>query len=325
MSQTGASAFKQYYHPKCPINFGYCCNNMALREQKPSIYTARTCIQKTFKEKGLKYISELALANVKDILPILEWNLEHEIYFFRLSSAIFPWCSEYKLTDLKDYDEIKEVLKVTGDYVKKQKMRITCHPDHFIKLASKNPILLKKSIHELEIASEIFDLMGFKPSLWNKVNIHIGSINEGKVESMDRFADVYHNKLTKNLQKRLTVENDDTPNAYSVKDLLYLYKLTGIPIVFDFHHHKFCSGGLSHKEALELVIATWPQNIRPVVHWSESQAGRKPLAHSDMITKGYDLYGYERNLDCQLEAKYKERALLHLRDLYLKDKIKIIK
>lgn len=314
---------QQYNNEKCPINFGYCCNNMTLREQKPSVYTGRTCIKKTFAAKGLDYVGSLALANIKDIIPILQWNLEHEIYFFRLSSCIFPWCSEYDLKDLKNFEEICKALKDTGDFLKTHKMRMTCHPDHFVKLASPNETLVNKGIHELEIASQIFDLMGLEPSLWNKINIHVGGNYSGKKESMDRFA-VSYRRLSENLQKRLTIENDDTPNAYSVKDLMYLHELIGIPVVFDFHHHKFCSGGLSQKEALELAISTWPKDVRPVVHWSESQEGRKPLAHSDMITKGYDLYGYETMIDVQLECKFKERALLHLRDLYLNDKIEFV-
>ena len=34
---------------------------------------------------------------------------------------------------------------------------------------------------------------------------------------------------------------------------------------------------------MRAAIATWPPGVRPVVHWSESQEGRKPHAHSDFI------------------------------------------
>ena len=35
---------------------------------------------------------------------------------------------------------------------------------------------------------------------------------------------------------------------YSVKELCNgVYKRIGIPIVFDYHHHKFCTGDLSEK------------------------------------------------------------------------------
>lgn len=37
---------------------------------------------------------------------------------------------------------------------------------------------------------------------------------------------------------------------------------------------QFCPGELSEREALLAAVKTWPQGIRPVVHWSESQASR---------------------------------------------------
>lgn len=46
---------------------------------------------------------------------------------------------------------------------------------------------------------------------------------------------------------------------------------------------RFCPGSFTEEQALRAAIATWPPNIRPVVHWSESQEGRKAHAHSDFI------------------------------------------
>ena len=62
-----------------------------------------------------------------------------------------------------------------------------------------------------------------------------------KVSTMQRFAKNFR-RLSPGAQKRLTVENDDTPNSYSISDLMTLHEETGIPLVFDFHHHKFCPG-----------------------------------------------------------------------------------
>ena len=61
----------------------YACLNMDLREQRPPIFTNRDCIQKTFLEKGLDYISALALENSKALAGIIQWNHEHGIRFFR--------------------------------------------------------------------------------------------------------------------------------------------------------------------------------------------------------------------------------------------------
>jgi UV DNA damage endonuclease len=101
---------------------------------------------------------------------------------------------------------------------------------------------------------------------------------------------------------------------YSVKDLMYIHKHTGIPIVFDYHHHQFCTGGLSEEEALKLAATTWPDGIRQEVHYSESKAlhennqKEKPQAHSYYINALPNTYGLD--LDIMVEAKGKELAIL---------------
>ena len=88
-----------------------------------------------------------------------------------------------------------------------------------------------------------------------------------KEKSMERFCKNFE-RLPDSVKTRLTVENDDKASMYSVKDLYYgVYKRIGIPIVFDYHHHRFCDGGLSEKEALEMAISTWSDDIVPVVHY----------------------------------------------------------
>lgn len=80
-----------------------------------------------------------------------------------------------------------------------------------------------------------------------------------KEMTLDRFAKNYE-RLSPNLQKRLTVENDDRPNSYSLRELMRLHELTGIPLVFDFHHHKFCDGmslcTKNSKPALPVLIVS---------------------------------------------------------------------
>ena len=100
-------------------NIGYACINMELSEQPKSkrVTTNRSMIKRTFQEKGVAYASELALANCRDLLTILKWNEAHGFRFFRLSSDLFPWASEYKLSNLPDFDEICDALQEAGDYV----------------------------------------------------------------------------------------------------------------------------------------------------------------------------------------------------------------
>lgn len=158
--------------------------------------------------------------------------------------------------------------------------------------------------------------MGFDPSPINKINIHVGGVYAtlgSKEETMERWAANFK-RLSPSCRARMTVENDDVASAFSLEDLLTLNTLCGVPLVFDFHHHKFCPGGLTQEEAFKAAIKTWPEGVRPVVHWSESQAGRKPHAHSDYVKGPIFLHGLEADVDVMIESKCKERALLAYRD-----------
>ena len=86
-------------------NYGYCCINTTL-QKSDKITTNRSMIKRTFAEKGIDYASELALANVKDLVKIINWNNRQGIKLFRISSDMFPWMSEYNLSDLPDHDFI---------------------------------------------------------------------------------------------------------------------------------------------------------------------------------------------------------------------------
>ena len=295
------------------INLGFCCISATLRAQKPSVYTNRTCVKKTFLAKGLPHVSQLALQNSKDLLKVLRWNEEHDIRLFRVSSEIFAFWSEYELEDLPDFQEISNALRAVGDYAKKHEHRLTYHPGPYVVLGSPRDNVAEKSILELNRHSQVFDLMGFEPSYYNKINIHVKGVYDSKVKAMDRFVARFQ-RLSEGCKKRLTVENDDTPNAYSIDDLMYLHQKIGIPLVYDRHHQRFCKGDMTDGEAFHAAIQTWPNGIRPIVHWSESQVGRKPLAHSDYVHGPISFFGCEHLVDCHIEAKCKDLALLRYRD-----------
>jgi UV DNA damage endonuclease len=292
------------------MNLGYACINMTIGKK---VTTNRTMIKRTYQEKGLDYVSELALLNAKDIIKILEWNRLNGIKFFRLSSSIIPWGDHIDLTQLKDYKEIKSELKKAGDFAKFWNIRITSHPGPFVVLPSPNEEVVLNSIADLELHGKVFDMMELSKTPYNKINIHCNGVYGDKQSAMDRFIKNFQ-RLSKSVQNRLTIENDDKASMYSVKDLMYIHKSIGIPIVFDYHHHQFCTGDLTEEAALKLASTTWPKDITPVVHYSESKAlhenniKEKPQAHSDYINTIPNTY--ELDVDIMVEAKAKELAIL---------------
>ena len=303
------------------MKLGYACINMKLsypqkyggkeRCVKP-ITTGRGMIKRTFETKGVDYASEITLANVKDLNGVMTWNVLNGYNFYRMTSGLAPWKSEYEWSDMKDLKEIKLWLRSAGTMANTHGVRVTSHPGPFNVLVSPNEDVVQNTFQDLKMHAEVFDFMGLSRTHYNKINIHCNGVYGDKQSAMDRFCKNFE-RLPESVQSRLTVENDDKASMYSVKDLMYLHERIGIPIVFDYHHHKFCTGGLSEQEALELAISTWPDDITPVVHYSESRSEEqldesiKPQAHSDLIKELPNTYG--NNVDIMVEAKHKELAI----------------
>lgn len=303
------------------MNMGYACINMQLSYPQKyggkekgvePITTGRSMIKRTFETKGLDYASELTLKNVKDLNGIISWNILNGYDFYRMSSGLAPWKTEYDWDDLKDIDEIKRWFHSAGTMAKTHGVRLTSHPGPYNVLVSPKEEVVANCIKDLTIHGDEFDMMGLSRTPYNKINIHLGGAYGDKEASMKRFVKNFP-RLPESVSSRLTLENDDKASMYSVKDLYYgIYKKIGIPIVFDYHHHKFCTGGMSEQEALEMALSTWG-DIKPVTHYSESRRDEQKdetirvQAHSDYVYDKIEMYG--NDFDIMVEAKAKELAV----------------
>ena len=303
------------------MKLGYACINMQLSYptkygDKPKgtepITTGRGMIKRTFESKGVDYASEITLANAKDLHNIMTWNVLNGYNFYRMTSGLAPWKTEYEWNDLKDIKEIKQWLHSAGTMANTHGVRVTSHPGPFNVLVSPNENVVKNTFQDLTMHGDVFDMMGLSRTHYNKINIHCNGVYGDKQSALDRFCKNFE-RLPESVQTRLTVENDDKASMYSVKELYDgIYKRINIPIVFDYHHHRFCTGGLSEQEALELAMSTWG-DITPVVHYSESRAEEhldesiRPQAHSDLIKQLPNTYG--NDVDIMVEAKHKELAI----------------
>lgn len=292
------------------IRTGYACINMTL--SKNNVTTNRHAILRTFKTKGLPHISKLVLANVTDLYKVVQWNQENGFKFYRVSSGLFPWMTEYNFEDLPDWPKIQKTLQYIGSYVTLYKQRLEFHPSHFTILASPTQKTVETSIRDLEQHSRIFDEMGLLPSHWNCLNIHVGGAYGDKASATQRWCDNFL-RLSENCKRRVVVENDDKANMYSVKDLYeMIHQKVGVPITFDIFHHRFCTGDLSARAAASLAASTWV-DAPLVIHWSSSKRSyevpdAKTVAHADYIYDEFKDWGTGGWFMC--ESKAKELSIL---------------
>jgi len=297
-------------------NYGYACINMELAYPPKGVQrvtTGRSMIKRTYLAKGNSYASEITLKNAMDLDKIVDWNILNGYNFFRITSTLAPWKSLYNWTDLPDIDKIRQYLHSAGTKATTHGLRLTTHPGPFNVLTSPHKHVVENCVADLTYHGDMLDMMKLSRTPYNKINIHIGGAYGDKPGSLERFCKNFE-LLPESVQSRLTIENDDKATMYSVEDLYHgIYNRIGVPIVFDYHHHRFCDGGLSEREALEMAMSTWPKEITPVVHYSESRSLEKedpkirPQAHSDFVYQYINTYG--NRVDIMIESKMKEKAV----------------
>ena len=100
-----------------------------------------------------------------------------------------------------------------------------------------------------------------------------------------------------------------------------IYKVTGVPIVFDSHHFEIGPQDAPYDESFCMAYDSWPKNIRPTCHHSngkkeyEDNTIRSKAAHSNYYYKPFNSLG--KSVDIMLEAKCKEKALIKYRKDFL--------
>lgn len=309
------------------IRLGLCCINNQLRhpEKKPGekkkpepIFCSRGCIRDTFTVERAK---EQAIQNIKDILPLVEWNQGHGINHLRLSSEMFPHFTD---PEVESYtlDFAIPYLKQAGDLVKTYGHRITMHPGQFNQIGTPSQDVFEKTVHDLDYQASILDAMEMDNS--SILCIHGGGIYGDKENTMRRWVDQF-DELPTRVKRRIAIENCE--KCYSVSDCLQLAEDCNIPVIYDTHHY-YCYHSHYQKEQpcvpirdlLPQIIETWGDR-RPLFHISEQKQGKPIGTHSDMIENipGHLLeipYLYHTPIDIEVEAKSKEVAILYLMDKY---------
>jgi len=291
------------------IRLGLCC--MFRDEPIAFVTTTATSIGKMKRPDALAKLSRLCLKNADALLAALQFCAGHGIGCFRINSQILsirthPDCG-YQIADLPESDEIIRRFKACGQFARKHNLRTCFHPDQFVVLNSRRPDVVTKSLQELEYQAEVSEWVGA-----DVINIHGGGAFGDKQKALADLARGL-DRTSSEVRSRLTVENDD--KIYTPADLLPLCKATGIPLVYDVHHHRCNQDGLSEPEATDQAIATW--NREPMFHISspiDGWKGPKPERHHDFIdVSDFPQCWHGLNLTVEVEAKAKEAAVLKLK------------
>ena len=285
--------------------FGLCCISLKLKEEGIGHQTM------TFKrfnslprEEALQVLGDRIFNNLTTTRKTIEFCGQNN-YVYRVSSDIFPLITYYEanvsLEDLPNHDDIQDEFDNIAQTIIDSGVRVSCHPSEYNSLASLSDKVVDKTITELNFYSSFFDRIGLPANTNSPMNLHVHNNNGTREEVANRFYTNFK-RLDENCQKRLTIENDDKLNCWSVQELVDIFHpITRIPICFDYLHHKCHPNNLTEREAINMCYDTW--QTRPLFHYSESREGNNPRAHSEYAYNKFETYSLEFDIDMELKGK----------------------
>jgi len=297
---------------RLPIELSLCCMFM----EEPIKYRTTTvaALSKLDRTEQLKKLSELCNHNANSLYASLEYCVKNNISSFRVSSDLLPIYTHpeygYKLVELPEGQRIEDRYRECGEYAKENKIRTTCHPDHFVVLNSPNNEIIRKSVEELEYHDYLASLLNI-----DVMNIHGGGGYGNKPQALEKLRKTLKT-LSSSILQKLTLENDD--RTYTPQDLWPICMEFKVPLVYDVHHHRCLKDNWTIEEATRKAMMTWCDSRRVLFHISsprDSWSGKNPRPHHDYI----DIRDFPQewlnltNVTIDVEAKAKELAVRKLR------------
>ncbi len=257
-----------------------------------------------------KILRELYADNLKRLDKAIDFCAANEIKLYRMTSALFPFAD----TDLGEavLRSMTEELRNTGDRAISLNIRLVLHPDQFVVLSSDKLSVVENSIKILATHALILDMLQQPRSPYALMNIH-----GGKGDRTLQLKSVIRD-LPESIRSRLTFENDEY--AYSSSELLEVCLDTGVPMVFDAHHHVIHEHLESYDdpnvaEMLAAARTSWSVPELQLVHISNGKEFFADPRHSDLIADMPNCY-YDAPW-IEVEAKFKELAIEKLRKEWL--------
>ena len=258
--------------------------------------------------------NETVRNNLNCLDKIVDYNVENNMLFLRISSETIPFASHEVCT--LDWKKIfKNELNNIGIKLKENKFRVSMHPGQFTLLNSPNEKIVEKSLAELEYHADFLNAMGLDNTA--KIQIHVGGVYGDKDSAIKRFINTFGIASNK-IKSRLAIENDDY--HYSVKDCLRINKETNIPIILDNLHLECLNDGESLIEAYNIIKGTWSKEDGiPMLDYSSQQKDARIGKHTEHLDSNHfkefiDIM-QNQEFDLIFEIKDKEKSVLEAQRL----------
>jgi UV DNA damage endonuclease len=296
--------------PSSKLRWGLCCQFL----DSPIKFRTAThgYVSTLTPKKRCEYLADIADNNAIALADAVERCHQLGIGAFRITSQLLPLATHpltgYTLEQLDPGGGVAGTLSFAGALAQAYDIRLSLHPDQFVVLNSEREPVVQSAIQEMELHGEVAELVGA-----DVIVLHGGGGVGGATVALERLERGL-DRLSPRARERVALENDD--RCFTLRDLMPLCERTGVPLVYDVHHHRCLADGYSVGEATDLAFGTWGDR-EPYAHLSspkEGWAGPNVRAHADYIDPAdFPEEWVTRAMTIDVEAKAKERAVLSVK------------
>jgi UV DNA damage endonuclease len=208
---------------------------------------------------------------------ILDYIARKGIDMYRLSSDLAPYATHPDMPQFHGMvAESDAELRALGRKARDKDIRLSFHPSQYVLLNSPDETLTKKSIWDFSSQAEMLDRMELGPEA--VMVTHVGGMYGDREASRARWVENWA-KCPEHVQRRMVLENDDI--RFSAADVLWVHEHTGVRCVFDYQHF-WCLNpeGLDMVETLKRFVATWPEGVRPKIHFSSPNTAFREMVRT---------------------------------------------
>lgn len=225
------------------------------------------------------------MPHLKVSLEYLDQILDHcakrGIRMYRMSSDLAPYATHPDMPQFHGMvAESDPELRAIGQKARALDIRLSFHPSQFVLINAPDPEIVRKSVNDLASQAEMLDRMGLGPEA--VLVTHVGGVYDDRGAARQRWVESWH-ALPEHVRDRLVLENDDL--RFSAADTLWIHERTGVRLIFDHQHHWcFNPEGLGATEAFGRVLDTWPDGVRPKMHFSSPRTEMREVTRKDRKT-----------------------------------------
>ncbi|MEH3159549.1 MAG: UV DNA damage repair endonuclease UvsE [Sphingomonas taxi] len=203
--------------------------------------------------------------SLEEVDRILDYLAAEDLHMYRLSSDLAPYATHPDLPQFhRQVAESDAELRAFGAKARALDIRLSFHPSQYVLLNSPDPALTAKSIWDLSSQAEMLDRMEQDDEA--VLVTHVGGVYGDHEASRARWIEEW-DACPEHVRRRLVLENDDI--RFSAADALWIHERTGVRLIFDYQHF-WCLNPerLDMRATLERFLATWPEGVRPKIHFS---------------------------------------------------------